>query len=246
MSFLRDIAAAFGWLSIVPVTARSQSRPARWFGLVGWLFGGIGTAMAWVAGRLGVGMLGALLTGALIMATWAAMSRLLHWDGVADTADGLLGGHDPERRLEIMHDSRTGAFGASAIVIGMLLQTLALGALVASGQLWGILAAPVIGRFAASVGLWSLRPARDEGLAAGLATGEGWIAWMIAVAVCTPLLLAITPIHAIILLTGFVAALLVPRVLARPVGGISGDLLGASVVIVEVLVLAVSALVAGV
>jgi adenosylcobinamide-GDP ribazoletransferase len=246
MSLFGNIAAAFGWLSIVPVTPRADSRPARWFPLVGWLFGGIGAAMAWIAGRLGVGVLGALLTGALVMAVWAAMSRLLHWDGVADTADGLLGGHDPERRLEIMHDSLTGAFGAAAIVIGMLLQALALGALVASGEIWGIIAAPVLGRFAATAGLWTLRPARAEGLAAQLAIGEGWLAWMTAIAICTPLLLAFTPIHAIIVLTGFAAAVIVPRMLARPVGGISGDLLGASVVIVEVLVLVISALSAGV
>ena len=246
MSFLGDIAAAFGWLSIVPVAPRSDARPARWFPLVGWLFGGIGAAMALVAVRFGVGTIGAVLTGALIMATWAAVSRLLHWDGVADTADGLLGAHDPVRRLEIMHDSHTGAFGVAAIAIGMLLQTLALGALVASGQVWGILAAPVIGRFAASAGLLGLRPARTEGLAARLAVGEGWLAWMVAIAICAPLLLVITTVHAIIMLIGLVAAVLVPRMLARPVGGISGDLLGASVVIVEVLVLVISALIAGV
>ncbi len=246
MSVLRDITAAFGWLSIVPVRAAASARPARWFPLVGWLFGGVAAVLAYAARLPGPGPLGSALAGGVVVAVWAALSRLLHWDGVADTADGLLGGHSPEQRLEIMHDSRTGAFGAAAIVIGMLLQTLALGALITSGDIWPLLAAPVLGRLAATCGLWTIAPARSEGLAALLSASEGPLARLIAVALLAPLLLGVTPARAGILCVGLLGALLVPRALARPVEGISGDLLGASVVIVETLVLVAAALVTGV
>lgn len=246
MSVLRDITAAFGWLSIVPVRAEASARPAQWFPLVGWLFGGVAAGLAYAARLLGPGPLGSALAGGLVVAVWAALSRLLHWDGVADTADGLLGGHSPEQRLEIMHDSRTGAFGVAAIVIGMLLQTLALGALIASGDIWALLAAPVLGRLAATCGLWTIAPARSEGLAALLSASGGPLARLIAVALLAPLLLGATPARAGILCAGLLGALLVPRALARPVEGISGDLLGASVVIVETLVLVAAALMTGV
>ncbi len=244
MSALRDIASAFGWLSIVPVRADVTARPTRWFPLVGWLFGGVAYAMARGVGLVGFGWFSTLIVGALIVTAWALLSRFLHWDGVADAADGLLGGHTPERRLEIMHDSSTGAFGTTTIVLLVLLQVLAVGTLIASLDLWPLVAAPVLGRCAAVAGLWTLPRASATGLAARLARSEGWPGWVVAVALLVPLVL-LSPYHAPMLVAGVLAALLVPRMLARPVGGISGDLLGASVVLVETLVLVASALLSG-
>src|ERR1700741_4530214 len=43
------------------------------------------------------------------------LTGALHEDGLADSADGLIGGQDPQRRLEIMKDSRIGAYGALAL-----------------------------------------------------------------------------------------------------------------------------------
>ncbi len=63
-----------------------------------------------------------MLVGAAVIAAWALLTRFLHWDGLADTTDGLLGGSTPERRLEIMRDSRVGSFGVTAIVMVALLQ----------------------------------------------------------------------------------------------------------------------------
>ncbi len=244
MSFLRDIAAAFGWLSIVPVRANSEARPTRWFPLVGWLFGGVAWSIARLAGLLGSGLFGTLLVGALIVSTWAVLSRFLHWDGVADTADGLLGGSTPERRLEIMHDSCTGAFGATAIVLVATLQVFAVSALVASLDLWPLLAAPVLGRISASAGLWTVPRASATGLAARLPASEGWPAWLVVVVLVVPLVV-LSPYQAPMLLVGISAAMLIPRLLSRSVGGITGDLLGASVIFVETLVLVVSALMTG-
>src|SRR5262245_9916005 len=94
-----------------PLTAATLSRAAGWFPAVGLLVGGVlgGTRLladlALPAGPSTVLALAAamLLTGAL------------HEDGLADTADGL-GAHVPrERKLEILRDSRIGAYGALAL-----------------------------------------------------------------------------------------------------------------------------------
>ena len=87
---------------------------ARWaYPLVGLVIG----AIAWVAHHgalmLGLGPLPAALValGAMVLVTGA-----LHHDGLADFADGLGGGRDPDHRLEIMRDSRIGSYGALALI----------------------------------------------------------------------------------------------------------------------------------
>ncbi|TAF11296.1 MAG: adenosylcobinamide-GDP ribazoletransferase [Nostocales cyanobacterium] len=61
----------------------------------------------------------------LVVITWIAITGGLHLDGAMDTADGLAVG-DPQRRLQVMADSATGAFGAMAAVAILLLKTAAL------------------------------------------------------------------------------------------------------------------------
>ncbi len=67
----------------------------------------------------------ALTRGALIVCGWIAITGGLHLDGAMDSADGLAVG-DPQRRLEVMADSATGAFGAMAAIALILLKTAAL------------------------------------------------------------------------------------------------------------------------
>ena len=71
----------------------------------------------YVAAALGV-TVGLLTTGAM------------HEDGLADTVDGFGGGHTVERRLEIMADSRTGAYGVAALVMMLVIRTLVLGEMI--------------------------------------------------------------------------------------------------------------------
>jgi adenosylcobinamide-GDP ribazoletransferase len=66
-----------------------------------------------------------LTRSALVIAAWVGITGGLHLDGVMDTADGLAV-TDPERRLLVMSDSRTGAFGAMAAVVVLLLKVVAL------------------------------------------------------------------------------------------------------------------------
>lgn len=95
---------------------------SRYFGVVGWLIGLLTTLICWgfswflpVDVAIFLSMLGSiLLTGAF------------HEDGLADMADGLVGGMTVERRLEIMKDSRLGTYGAIALVSCLLLKFLTL------------------------------------------------------------------------------------------------------------------------
>ena len=71
----------------------------------------------------------------LLLAAWACafmtlITRGFHLDGLADLADGLGGGYTPARRLEIMKDSATGAFGSLALVLAILLKASAIYSLI--------------------------------------------------------------------------------------------------------------------
>lgn len=122
---LRSLLGAVTFYTSIPLPASWMLEfrgVARWAPVMGLLIGGIlGVADA-VLQQLGVPI---LTRSALIVVGWIALTGGLHLDGVMDTADGLAV-QDPKRRLEVMADSATGAFGAMAAVAILLLKTTAL------------------------------------------------------------------------------------------------------------------------
>ena len=95
---------------------------ARWAPLIGLLIGGILGIIDFGGQYLGVPV---LTRSAGIVVCWIALTGGLHLDGVMDTADGLAV-QDRNRRLDVMADSATGAFGAMAAIAILLLKTAAL------------------------------------------------------------------------------------------------------------------------
>ncbi|WP_414577748.1 adenosylcobinamide-GDP ribazoletransferase [Anabaena sp. CCY 9402-a] len=89
----------------------------------------VGLVIGGILGLLDVGVnylgMPLLTRSALIVAVWMGITGGLHLDGAMDTADGLAVGN-PERRLEVMADSATGAFGAMVAIALILLKTTAL------------------------------------------------------------------------------------------------------------------------
>jgi adenosylcobinamide-GDP ribazoletransferase len=252
---LRDFAAAVGFLTLLPIGRTWPEgeipRSTGWYPWVGWLLGGaaglgiLGGVSArghWPAG-------GSMLVGALVIGGWAMLTRFLHWDGLADSADGLWGGDTPERRLEIMRDSRIGSFGAAAMLFVAIAQVAAVADIVSAGVVWPIVMAPVLGRMAVAVAAWDLPSARKEGLGlTAMGVSGAYERGVAAVALLGILgfALAGVPTRSLLIATagGVFAALVVPRRLARPVGGMTGDLFGATVLIVETVVLVTGAVLA--
>ncbi len=122
---LLDLAASVAFytrIAIPHVETLDFHEVARLAPQVGLLIGGILGLLDTGMNDLGVPI---LTRSALIVAVWIAITGGLHLDGVMDTADGLAVG-DKDRRLEVMADSATGAFGAMAGMILLLLKTVAL------------------------------------------------------------------------------------------------------------------------
>ena len=107
------------------------------------------------------------MTAAFLVTTVVIVTRALHLDGLMDVCDGMFGGFTPERRLEIMKDSRVGAFGVVGGIIVLLLKYAALLSLLTiaePGKEWALLIFPAISRWTMVVLLGSFPYVRSQGL----------------------------------------------------------------------------------
>ncbi|MCL4079049.1 adenosylcobinamide-GDP ribazoletransferase [Coriobacteriia bacterium Es71-Z0120] len=242
MSALSGLREAFGWLTVLPVRPEGDSDPVPWFSWIGGVVGAVGAGVAFSVSRAARGDLGCLLAGVSLVAAWATVTGMLHLDGLADAADARAAGRDRERRLAIMRDSRIGSYGAATLVLTLMLQAAAGAVVVSHAQWWTIVWASIAARFGGSVALCTLAPARRDGLAVRLASRRP-IPVLVAGAIPVAALAVVLSGHdPLALIVGLAAALAVPRALARPVGGITGDLIGAGIVLTETATLLASAL----
>ncbi|MBD9703847.1 adenosylcobinamide-GDP ribazoletransferase [Streptomyces sp. ID01-12c] len=166
---------AFGTLTVLPVTVRRWDREAARVGMlcapVAGLVVGLGAAL--VGGLLLLLGAGPLLAAVASVAVPAALTRGLHLDGLADTADGLGSGRPAEDALRIMKQSDIGPFGVVTLVLVLLAQVAALTE--AYGESWALGAlAAAVGATAARLALTlaaraGVPAARPEGLGAAVA-----------------------------------------------------------------------------
>ncbi len=108
------------------------------------------------------------LAAVLALAALAATTGAFHEDGLADVADGFGGGRTRERKLEIMRDSRIGAYGGVALCLSLLARWAALTALLRLGTapaLTALLAAAALSRWLGLLPIALLPPARKDGAA---------------------------------------------------------------------------------
>lgn len=233
---LRAVAAAVSLLTRLPVASRVSiddddiARSLAWLPLVGV---GLGGLLA-LAGRLLEGRLDTWPAAALIVAFWAIATGAIHLDGLADSADGL-GGHDREQRLAIMRDSHIGSYGAIALVLLIVLKVgLVAGVLVRGHHLW-LLAIPAIARGGSAALSVALPYAREEGTGAALVRG-GHRAERLAVALATAIVAALACARlrgALALVAAALVVLCVARIAQRRIGGVTGDVLGATIELAE-------------
>ena len=226
-------------MTILPITLPADwspgdsGRASVWYPFVGLVVGAI-TWLAWQSTSL---VFPAWVAGVLTLVVWVVLTGGLHLDGLADCCDGLLSSTSVERRLEIMKDPHVGAFGVIGLVLVLLLKAAALGALVSASS-FGIV-------LAASLARWCILPAallplaRPSGMGADFALGfrGSFIIW----GTILPLAIAILPgIRGVLtVFAGLGAAGLVVWLAKSRIGGVTGDVFGMVVEIVETVVLIV-------
>jgi adenosylcobinamide-GDP ribazoletransferase len=214
-----------GRLTVAPVLGASV-----WaFPLVGGLVGAISAAVLLAAMWLGVAP---ALAAGLALAAGVLVTGGLHEDGLADCADGFGGGRGRARKLEIMRDSRIGSYGALALVLAFGLRWQGLAMLAADGRAaLALIALGISSRAGLGLALRLLPAARGDGMGKA-AAGVSGVAAGAAVSFGVVALLALgAPVA--ILWIGLVQAGFGWLAL-RQIGGQTGDVLGALVVLGEI------------
>jgi adenosylcobinamide-GDP ribazoletransferase len=243
---LRLTAVALQFLTRLPVPQirvddGDLHRASAAFPLVGVVVAGVGIAV-----RGGVGLLWGPVVGTVAaVAAMVAVTGAFHEDGLADTADGLWGGWDPQQRIAIMRDSRIGTYGTVALLGALALRVSLLAALPLGQFAAAVLCGAVLGR-ASTLLLVRLLPAAAAGSGASVvgplraggsavALGTVVVVLVAAAGVWSPLVLG----------AGLVVVAACRRLFRRRLGGITGDSLGATNQLVEIAAIAVVAALVG-
>ena len=234
---MRTLRIAFGLMTTLPVTlpddwsAGDSGRAAVWYPLVGLLIG----ALIWLAWKGAMLVFPSLVAGIITLVIWVTLTGGLHLDGLADCCDGLLASAPAERRLEIMKDPHLGAFGVIGLILVLLLKGAAVSTLTPSTS-FGIL-------FAGSLARWCilpaglLPPARPGGMGADFSSGLQRSSIYTGALLPLGLALVLGTRGLISLLAGLAAAALVLWLAKSRIGGVTGDVFGMVVEVVETVVL---------
>ncbi|WP_342120664.1 adenosylcobinamide-GDP ribazoletransferase [Pseudoduganella sp. OTU4001] len=236
MQQLRLFFIALQFFTRLPIPRWVGFEPA-WLHHASRYFPAVGLVVATIAGAVYAAAALVLPPAVAVLLSTAAgiyATGAFHEDGFADTCDGLGGGHTRERVLEIMKDSRIGAYGAIGIVLMLATKIAALASLPLLAALGALLAAHPLSRLMACSLIWRMEYARAEGKAKPLAqemrSGEFAIAALTA-ALPAGAVVALGWLPPAALATGLGGMLLATLWFARKfqqrLGGYTGDCLGA-------------------
>lgn len=235
------LATAFRTLTIIPFLGKESKSSATslyWFPLVGAVLG-LGY---WALGALNYYLNAPLIWGVVGVTFLAFITRAFHLDGFADMADGFGGSFEKEKTLLIMKDSRIGAFGVIALILLLALKIVATATIIELGYASSLFYIPLLSRTIVvyqsvvnpygrkEVGTASQLVSEAKGLHAVVVT-----VWVAAFYTLYPL---VSPLHfAITVGSGLIAALYIAIKGRRRIGGVTGDLLGATVELSEAVML---------
>lgn len=229
---------AVATLTLVPVRQGRVDRDAAAVAMA--LAAAIGVLIGLIAGSVGVAATAVggstLVAGVLAVTAAVILSRGLHLDGLADTADGLGSYTDAETALSIMRKPDIGAFGVVAVILVLLAQVAAAEAVL--GRPWyaalaSTTAAVAAGRVAITLACRRGVPAARAGgmgaVVAGTVNPAVGMAWLVVVAAIGIAAVPGRPWQGpLAVAVGVGAGALLTRHAVRRLGGVTGDVLGAA------------------
>ena len=247
---IRRVLTAIAFLTRIPVNparpfdGADVARASLFFPLVGCLLALLQWALLVLLASVEVpAVLQALAATALLM----LLGGGLHQDGLADMADGFGGAFERDKVLLIMRDSTIGTYGALALLLSLATRVSAMVLLIDhDAVLPGLLVAAAVSRCSIVLG-WRLPYARDEGTGKSVTqlTGPGEVAGAVVFAVLLALVCLGTPAIWVFAMAAAVFCVM-GWICHRKIGGVTGDTLGASTEVSEVVLLATLASLASV
>jgi adenosylcobinamide-GDP ribazoletransferase len=243
-----DFALAWRLLTAIPLSLvpdephPAPGRAAGYYPLVGLIMGLLLAGAGWLLFLF----LPAAVAAGLLLVLWVGLTGMLHLDGFMDSCDGLLPPRDSARRLEIMKDSRVGAFGVVGVVLLLLTKFSTLSALTEPYRLPLLVVAPVLARWAITWAMVRYPLARQQGLSVLFSRGLGRSQLPAAsvVAVVTAVLF-LNWLGILLLGVTWLVTTLLARLAVARIGGLTGDVYGAIGEVVEVVVLVVTVTILG-
>ena len=238
---LRTFLFAWQFLTAIPLSrSMHDAKPNElaasmsWYPLVGCLLGVLLVGADLFLARF----FSSQVTSLVLMLLLICITRGLHQDGLADMVDGLAGGRTAQARLAIMRDGRIGAIGATGLFLSLGLRYAGLNTLPVGEHIALLIGMPVVGRWAMVMGAFHATYARSEGgLAQPFLTHLSWQHLCVAtVTAGLVLTLLVGPWAALCcLLIGTALVRLSTAWFHRMFGGVTGDLLGATNEVAEIL-----------
>lgn len=141
-------------------TAADMGRSTIWFPVVGLIVGGILALFNWIFSLF----LSTAVSNALTIVLLVIVTGAMHLDGFTDTCDGLAGNKPAEERWKVMHDSRTGAFGVTGLILLLLVKFALLNSIPQANIAPVLAVMPVIGRWMMVYAIAMYPYARNQGL----------------------------------------------------------------------------------
>ncbi len=214
--------------------ADALAKSVGWWPIVGWLLGSTGGA-AVVAARLVMPPEAAAVVGVAIM---ALLTGCLHEDAFADLCDGF-GGFTPERRLEIMRDSRVGSYGVMGLVLITALRIELIASMHPLSLIFSLGAAMAVARWTAVLLLKIGKgPTDPASLAAPFSKWISWPGVLWSTGALLPLMV-LGPVPSLALVgSAALIAMLGAWFFKGFTGGVTGDCAGATILFTEVVCLA--------
>jgi len=238
---LRALPITFAFLTRVPIKhgeMTSMGPIAGWFPFVGAVIALPMSAAWWLGYQYLTPFIGAVLA----VACGVLLTGAFHLDGLADTFDGLVGGWTQERRREILKDSRLGTYGVAALLLQVLLQVAVLSSFTQAAGVVAIICAQSFARLGA---VWVMRAGRglDEDLGS-VGLGANYVRdvrrsdVVFASVIGLIVVFALLSIWALVVVAvAILVGQLVIRWAIKRIGGIVGDVLGATEQLCETAIL---------
>lgn len=238
---MRRLIIAVQFLTIIPLSTKQRfdeidlGKSMAYFPLIG-----LGIGLILVCLRLPLtGYLPDAVSDALLIAFLVIITGAMHLDALADTADGIFSGKDRTGKLQIMKDSAVGAMGVVSIVMTILIKYVALVALSDTLKNKALLLMPVLGRWTQVIVAYC---SNYVGLSRGLGFPFTSHVTLMILSV-TALMSCIVAFYLLsipglfLVVTVAITALLYSFFFKWLLGGVTGDILGATTELIEILVI---------
>lgn len=235
---------ALTFLTRVPIYCPLNYEPADmarsvlWYPFVGFL---IGLYLVLLFHLLLYFQFPTFLTAAILLGAWVVVTGALHWDGLADSADAWLAGADQEKTLLILKDTHCGSAAVVIVGVCLIIFCASLHAIVNQQSAMILLLSPVLARAAAVLLMMMTTYVRQEGLGNALVSNLSSLYASLVLLVTMGITVFLLKWQGVIVLGGLtVLILFLRRLMQQRIGGITGDTIGALIVLSEMMVMLLS------